>query len=113
MAMPMPYEYRYFQVVSPESSLIFLTSTPVPKRWLDYLDRDREIGAAWRSDDGFELTTRARRALGIYNLAPGRHPFLAWPRFPWPLGVQTSTIALMPRHRGIKVAAASNSHRRR
>jgi hypothetical protein len=59
------YEYRYFQVVSPESSLIFLASTPIPKRWLDYLDHDREIGAAWRCDHGFELTTRARRTLGI------------------------------------------------
>jgi hypothetical protein len=59
------YEYRYFQVVPPQSSLIFLASTHVPTRWLDYLDRDRRIGAAWRSDDGFALTNRARKALGI------------------------------------------------
>jgi hypothetical protein len=59
------YEYRYFQVVSPESSLLFLASTPIPARWLDYLDHDRRIGAAWRRDGGFELTTRAGRVLGI------------------------------------------------
>jgi hypothetical protein len=59
------YEYRYFQVVSPQSSLIFLASAQVPERWLDYLDHDREIGAAWRSDDGFRLTNRAREVLGI------------------------------------------------
>jgi hypothetical protein len=59
------YEYRYFQVVSPQSSLIFLASAPIPTQWLDYLDHDREIGAAWRSDHGFELTNRARRALEI------------------------------------------------
>jgi hypothetical protein len=59
------YEYRYFQVVSPKSSLIFLASAQIPAGWLDYLDRDRGIGAAWRSEDGFALTHRARRALGI------------------------------------------------
>ena len=59
------YEYRYFQVVSPQSSLIFLASAPVPERWLGYLDHDRDMGAAWRSDDGFRLTNRAREALGI------------------------------------------------
>jgi hypothetical protein len=59
------YEYRYFQVVSPESNLIFLASAQVPARWLDYLDRDRKIGAAWRSKDGFTLTNRAVKALGI------------------------------------------------
>jgi hypothetical protein len=59
------YEYRYFQVVSPQSSLLFLASAPIPARWLDYLDHDRKIGAAWRSDHGFELTDRGKRALGI------------------------------------------------
>lgn len=48
------------QVVSPQSSLIFLASEQVPGLWLDYLDQNREIGAAWRSGDGFELTDRAR-----------------------------------------------------
>lgn len=59
------YEYRHFQVVSPQSSLIFLASAQLPTRWLDYLDHDRGIGAAWRSEDGFALTKRARMALGI------------------------------------------------
>ena len=59
------YEYRYFQVVSPDSALIFLASTLIPQRWLDYLELDREIGAAWRSKDGFQLSTRASKALGI------------------------------------------------
>jgi hypothetical protein len=59
------YEYRYFQVVSPESSLVFLASEPVPQRWRDYLDRDREIGIAWRHEDSFQLSDRARRDLGL------------------------------------------------
>jgi hypothetical protein len=49
----------------PARRLIFLASAQVPARWIDYVDRDREIGAAWRSEDGFKLTDRARRALGI------------------------------------------------
>jgi hypothetical protein len=58
------YEYRYFQVVPPESELIFLASAPIPSNWLEFLDRDREIGAAWRAPDGFQMTSRARAALG-------------------------------------------------
>jgi len=59
------YEYRYFQVVAPESSLIFLAASKIPEIWLDYLDKDREMGAAWRTSDGFELSDRARTALGL------------------------------------------------
>jgi hypothetical protein len=59
------YEYRYFQVVAPESKLLFLASAKVPQKWLDYLDQDRQIGAAWRAADDFQLTLRARAALCI------------------------------------------------
>lgn len=60
------YEYRYFQVVAPQSGLLFLGSTDIPRKWLDYLDRDRQIGAAWRSSGGeFLFTDRARKMLGI------------------------------------------------
>lgn len=59
------YEYRYFQVVAPESSLIFLAAAKVPQIWLDYLDKDRKIGAAWRTTDGFELSDHALTALGL------------------------------------------------
>jgi hypothetical protein len=59
------YEYRYFQVVDPESSLIFLASEPIPPRWLDYLDQDRTIGAAWRDPAGFHMSASASRMLGI------------------------------------------------
>lgn len=59
------YEYRYFQVVSPQSGLLFLASTDIPRRWLDYLDHDRQIGAAWRSSGGFLLNGRATRMLGV------------------------------------------------
>jgi len=62
------YEYRYFQIVSPQSDLIFLASAPIPQRWLNYLDRDRGIGAAWRSAHGFDLTNRAKHMLGVNAL---------------------------------------------
>jgi hypothetical protein len=59
------YEYRYFQVVTPESELLFLASAEIPQNWLDYLDDDRHIGAAWRTADGFQMTARASSALGV------------------------------------------------
>jgi hypothetical protein len=59
------YEYRYFQVVPPGSELLFLASAEIPHKWLDYLSRDRQIGAAWRTPDGFQMTARAAAALGI------------------------------------------------
>ena len=58
------YEYRYFQVVAPESSLLFLASAEIPRMWLDYLDKDRKIGAAWRTT-GFQLSDRALTSLGL------------------------------------------------
>ncbi|MGH2656736.1 MAG: hypothetical protein ACRDIZ_08595 [Actinomycetota bacterium] len=59
------YEYRYFQVVSPESQLVFLASQPVPGLWLRYLEDDRGIGAAWRVGNNFEISPRARAALEL------------------------------------------------
>ncbi len=58
------YEYRYFQVVAPESGLLFLASAEIPQRWLDHLDKDRKIGAAWWSAEEFRLSDRASKALG-------------------------------------------------
>ncbi len=62
------YEYRYFQVVAPDSCLLFLASAEIPRIWLDYLDKDREIGAAWRSIGGFQLSDRALMTLGLGDL---------------------------------------------
>jgi hypothetical protein len=59
------YEYRYLQVVPLESRLLFLASTEIPPKWLDYLDKDRQIGAAWRSPTGFLLSERASAALNL------------------------------------------------
>ncbi len=59
------YEYRYFRVVAPETGLLFLASSEIPRKWLDYLEHDREIGAVWRAAGGFEMTPRANAALGI------------------------------------------------
>ena len=59
------YEYRYFQVASPTSRLIFLASAPVPDKWIRYLEDDRGIAVAWNSPNGFVLTKRAREALGL------------------------------------------------
>ena len=35
------------------------------ERWLDYLERDRHIGAAWPSGDGFTLSPLATRAFRL------------------------------------------------
>ncbi len=60
------YEYRYFQVVPPDVALVFLSSEPVPERWQQYLEDDRGIAVAWRDgEQGFYLSARARRALGL------------------------------------------------
>jgi hypothetical protein len=59
------YEYRFFQIVDPDAALIFLASKPVPEPWLEYLERDREIGAAWRDHEGFKLSRRASVALSV------------------------------------------------
>jgi hypothetical protein len=59
------YEYRYFRVADPEAQLIFLASEPVPDDWIDYLERDRGIGLAWRAGRNFELSRLASRILGL------------------------------------------------
>lgn len=57
------YEYRYFKVSDPESELIFLADKPVPTQWIEYLERDRGIGAMWPRDGEFEPSGVAARAL--------------------------------------------------
>ncbi len=59
------YEYRYFQIVAPDSSLLFLASAEIPPKWLDYLDKAHQIGAIWRNYEGFQLSGRASRVLGV------------------------------------------------
>jgi hypothetical protein len=59
------YEYRYFQVVPPTASLIFLASKPVPKGWAEYLETVHGIGCAWFTESGFVLTPLAS---GLLNL---------------------------------------------
>jgi len=64
------YEYRYFQVVSSNSRLIFLASEAVPETWQRYLEDDREIGVVWpASGDDYFLTRLARQALGVSKRA--------------------------------------------
>ncbi|MEV6305873.1 hypothetical protein AB0M02_41105 [Actinoplanes sp. NPDC051861] len=57
------YEYRYFKVADPESSLIFLADRPVQQFWVDYLEKDRGIGVMWPVGDGFHMSKLARQAL--------------------------------------------------
>lgn len=59
------YEYRYFRVADPESRLLLLASDPVPNEWLQYLERDRQIGAAWPDGKTFMLSSLAKRALAL------------------------------------------------
>ncbi|WP_341717681.1 hypothetical protein QQG74_28225 [Micromonospora sp. FIMYZ51] len=60
------YEYRYFRVADPESSLIFMADRPVPQMWTDYLEKDRGIGAMWPDGDGFAMSKIAARALTMH-----------------------------------------------
>jgi len=59
------YEYRFFQVTNPQAALVFLADQPVPTVWVEYLDRDRQIGSAWPNSTGFSLTALAQAALGL------------------------------------------------
>jgi hypothetical protein len=60
------YEYRFFQVASPEAGLIFLASKKVPENWVKYLELDRGIGVAFRTETtGFELSAIAKKTLRI------------------------------------------------
>ena len=59
------YEYRYFKVADPAAELVFLVDEPVPPPWVDYLERDRQIGCVWPSASTFVLSPRATKALGL------------------------------------------------
>jgi hypothetical protein len=59
------YECKYFQVVPPDSKLVFLASKEVPHEWRDYLERDRDISVAWREGTGFALSKSCRDAFGL------------------------------------------------
>jgi hypothetical protein len=65
MAVGQLYEYRFFQVADPRAALLFLSDKPVPQNWVDYLERDRQIGAAWPSGNDFVLTDLAHTAIGL------------------------------------------------
>jgi hypothetical protein len=57
------YEYRFFRVANPNSSLIFLASEEVPREWVNYLEQDRQIGSAWPEGGTFRLSPLAGAAL--------------------------------------------------
>jgi hypothetical protein len=59
------YEYRYFNVASPESALIFLAEKAVPDTWVRYLEKDRQIGVMWPSSSGYHLSRLAGAALKL------------------------------------------------
>lgn len=59
------YEYRYFRVADRHAQLIFLADRMPPHEWIEYLERDRQIGVMWPDGDGFALSRRARRALRL------------------------------------------------
>lgn len=59
------YEYRHFQVCSPDADLVFLSSKPLPKEWVRYLENDRGIGVAWREGTSWHISEVTRRALGL------------------------------------------------
>jgi hypothetical protein len=59
------YEYRFFEVADPSSTLIFLASKPVPKEWIRYLEVDRHIGVAWKDGSDFVLSNLAKTFLSV------------------------------------------------
>ncbi len=59
------YEYRYFKVASPHSTLVFLAEKAVPESWVRYLKKDRKIGVMWPSSGGYHLSRLARSALRL------------------------------------------------
>lgn len=58
------YEYRYFKIASPAAELVFLSEKPVPPAWLEYLERDRHIGAVWPEGGGWHFSPIALKAIG-------------------------------------------------
>ena len=63
-AVGQPFEYKFFEVAKPQAGLNSLASKPIPQEWHDYLERDRGIGLAWRSEDRFHLSDAAKRTFG-------------------------------------------------
>lgn len=59
------YEYKYFQVVPPNSRLVFLADRPVPDEWRQYLEEDRNIAVAWQDGSEFVLSDNAKDALKL------------------------------------------------
>jgi len=57
------YEYRYFKAGPRDAQLILLVDVEPPPKWLKYLERDRDIGVVWRSDDGFAMSRLATRII--------------------------------------------------
>ncbi|MDP9436455.1 MAG: hypothetical protein M3P93_15190 [Actinomycetota bacterium] len=58
------YEYRYWQVVDPDSWLILLADVEMPAVWVDYLEQDREIGVVWPDGSGgYTASPYAQQAL--------------------------------------------------
>ena len=64
-ALSQLYEYRFFEVASPDSALVFLASAPVPEKWKRHLEQDRGVAVAWQDGDEFVLSTHARADLHL------------------------------------------------
>lgn len=65
------YEYRYFEVVSPESTLLLLAPRELPESWLRYLEDDRQIGAIWPLEGGgYAGSSIARQVLPVVEHQP-------------------------------------------
>jgi hypothetical protein len=50
------YEYRYYKVADPTSSLIFMADRPVPDLCVEYLEKDRVIGVMWPDPRDFHTS---------------------------------------------------------
>jgi hypothetical protein len=60
------YEYRYFKIADPKAALIFLADKPVPADWVEYLEKDRRIGAMWpHGRQDFAMSRLTKRALRL------------------------------------------------
>lgn len=57
------YEYRYFRVADPSSSLLLLAERKIPTDWIEYLEQDRGIGVMWPEDDSYGMSPLAQKAL--------------------------------------------------
>jgi hypothetical protein len=59
------YEYRYFEVVEPDSALILLVNRKLHTTWVEYLERDRGIGVVWPEAPDWYLSPMATAGLGL------------------------------------------------